>query len=627
MRSMPSSASRLWTSLFAAAVAAATPSAAEVLLAEEGRAAVPIVLARDASLPERTAARELVGHLERVTGARFTITTEGAGEGGGAAILVGPTERAAALGSGTPDGPEQWRIRTVGDSLVLDGGRPRGTLYAVYRFLEDVVGVRWWTSESSFVPRIDRLELPGLQLEGEPAFSYRDIHGLDGTVEFSARNRHNGDRSNLPAAFGGREAYGPPGHAHDFYAYVPPEEYFADHPEFFSEVDGERKANRAQLCLTNPELQELVGERLAGFIARGTADAEERGESPPRLYSFSQGDWGGACSCPACAEVDRREGGHAGSLVEMLNSMGERIRESHPDVLIDTLAYHYTFPAPRQTKLAPNVVVRLSALQRRDFSKPVTHRRHRSYRRAIDEWRQVTSHLRIWDYSVTFGEGAELPLPNLPILAEDLRYYLDHGVEGVFIQHDPPIRADMRELKVWVLLKLLEEPTREIDPLVREFTDGHYGPAAPAIRDYLGLLGDAFARRPVRIGYPARAKQYRYIDPRFLREAQAIFDRAEVAVAGSAELVNRVRFARLALDRATLLRWKDKLRRPGESGPALDPETVARRYWETALDRIDRRFDEERSARLKRQVGTEIGLTMISLGYEPPTVKADEEIE
>jgi hypothetical protein len=626
---MPSSASRLWISLFAAAAAVATPASAAVLVAEEGRAAVPVVLARGASLSERTAARELVEHLEQVTGARFTLATEGTGDLDGAAILVGPTRRAAALGSGTPDGPEQWRVRTEGDSLVLDGGRPRGTLYAVYHFLEDVVGVRWWTPESSFVPRIGRLELPELRLEGEPAFSYRDVHGLDGSVEFSARNRHNGDRSHLPAAFGGREAYGPPGHAHDFYVYVPPEEFFADHPEFFSEVDGVRTDRRAQLCLTNPELQELVGRRLEGFIAQGTADAEERGESPPRLYPFSQGDWGGACTCPACAEVDRREGGHAGSLVEMLNSMGERIRESHPDVLIDTLAYHYTFPAPREAKLVPNVVVRLSALQRRDFSKPVTHRRHRSYRRAIDEWRRVTSHLRIWDYSVTFGEGAELPLSNLPILAEDLRYYLDHGVEGVFIQHDPPIRADMRDLKVWVLLKLLEEPSREPDALVREFTDGYYGPAAPAIRDYLVLLEGALARRPARIGYPALAEQYRYIDPRFLREAQAIFDRAEVAVAGSAELLDRVRFARLGLDRATLLRWRDKLRRPAASGPALDPETVAQRYWETALDRIEGRFGEVRGARLKRQVATEIGETMISLGYEPPEAKrpAVEELE
>ncbi len=30
-----------------------------------------------------------------------------------------------------------------GPDLLLVGGRPRGTLYAVYAFLEETVGVRW----------------------------------------------------------------------------------------------------------------------------------------------------------------------------------------------------------------------------------------------------------------------------------------------------------------------------------------------------------------------------------------------------------------------------------------------------------------------------------------------------
>ena len=122
---MPSSANRLWTSLFAAAVAAATPSAAEVLLAEGGRAIVPIVLARDASLPERTAARELVDHLERATGARFTITTEGAGDDGGAAILVGPTERAFIIEGLVIPEPASLSLLVLGGLAMLRRRRNR----------------------------------------------------------------------------------------------------------------------------------------------------------------------------------------------------------------------------------------------------------------------------------------------------------------------------------------------------------------------------------------------------------------------------------------------------------------------------------------------------------------------
>ena len=39
-------------------------------------------------------------------------------------------------------------IRTVGDNLILTGGRPRGTLYAVYEFLERPVGCHWLDRET-----------------------------------------------------------------------------------------------------------------------------------------------------------------------------------------------------------------------------------------------------------------------------------------------------------------------------------------------------------------------------------------------------------------------------------------------------------------------------------------------
>ena len=50
---------------------------------------------------------------------------------------------------------------------------------------------------------------------------------------------------------------------HAFYAFVPPEEYFKDHPEYFEMDDrGRRKAERGQLCTTNPEVIEIVARQL-----------------------------------------------------------------------------------------------------------------------------------------------------------------------------------------------------------------------------------------------------------------------------------------------------------------------------------------------------------------------------
>jgi hypothetical protein len=578
-------------------------------LAREGRTSVRVVLAADAIPAERTAAEELASYLERVTSARFPLVDELGAPDGPGAIWVGPTARARHLGIDVEDlGPEQWRIRTDGEDLVLVGGRPRGTLYAVYRFLEDHVGVRWWTTVEEHVPFRPDLEIDA-DATGRPAFAYRDIHGVRGSPLFHAHNRANGHYSFLAAVHGGNEGYGPPSMVHTFYMYVPPEEYFAVHPEFYAERDGARTGERAQLCLTNDALVEVVVTRMKAYIEQARAEAEATGEQAPRLFDFSQNDWRRPCTCARCREVDRRQGSHAGSLVQFVNRVANAIAESHPDVLIDTLAYGDTLAPPRGPSLRANVVVRLADLFHRDFSRPVTDRANRKLRRAIEGWTGRTSHLRIWAYTVTFGRGANLPLPTLRVMADDFRHYREQGVEGLFVQHDREVRSDMRDLKVWVLFKLVEDPTRDVEALVVDFTDGYYGPAGATIREYLQARERAVSRRRPSIGYPAKAEDYRHLTPEFLRRAQSLFDRAEREVVGRPDLLPRLRQARISLDRATLLRWDEALARPareaGEGDP-IDPAAVAERYREAAYLRIEIHLEPHRGEELRGMVDRDV---------------------
>ena len=112
----------------------------------------------------------------------------------------------------------------AGEDLYLVGGNPRGTLYAVYHFLEDVVGVHWWNPWEETVPRQPTLRVGPLDFQGRPAFRYRDIYmlyGLDGG-RFAARNRLNreGDAP-IEGRYGGSLDYGPPYHVHTFFRYFP----------------------------------------------------------------------------------------------------------------------------------------------------------------------------------------------------------------------------------------------------------------------------------------------------------------------------------------------------------------------------------------------------------------------
>lgn len=569
-------------------------------LAREGRALATVVLAATASPAERTAAEELALYLNRITGARFEVATEGPHWPRGPALHVGPTRLARHLGIRQEAlGPEEWIVRRAGPNLLLCGGRPRGTLYAVYRLLDAHLGVRWWTPRDETVPK-DAEPLPAaIDERGAPRFVYRDVFGTEGPREFLARNRLNGHYARLGPERGGTLSYGPPKQVHNFYLYVPPERYFESHPEFYSEVGGLRYAEGAQLCLTNPELQLLVRDALLRQVDAAEQRARRSGATPPSMYAFSQNDWGRPCDCGACRALGQREGSRSAPLVAFVNGLAEAVAERHPGVLIDTLAYGWSFAPPRTLTARDNVVVRLSGLYQRDFSKPLSHPVHAEYRAAVQGWAARTRHLRIWDYAVTYGDQGDLPRPGPSGLGDELRWYHEQGVEGLFVQFDPPIDADMRDLKLWVLLKLLEDPRRDSGELTREFCHGFYGAAGPHVLRYRELLEEAAAARPATIRFDAGAERYDYLDAPFLLAAHGEFDRAESAVAGDALLLRRLRHARLALDGATLQRWERVF--PGDRA-APDPRVVLRRYRAAWDEQIELRLPPDARAEAREEL-------------------------
>ncbi|HTA30692.1 MAG TPA: alpha-glucuronidase family glycosyl hydrolase, partial [Candidatus Cybelea sp.] len=130
------------------------------VIAENGVARTVIVVDPKATSTEAYAARQLAASLHEITGASFEIRTNS--EAPASAIIVGAGAAATAAFPQTPLtqlGEEELVIRTEGDRLLLAGGRPRGTLYAVSRFLQDNCGVRWWTAWASRIPHQPSLRI------------------------------------------------------------------------------------------------------------------------------------------------------------------------------------------------------------------------------------------------------------------------------------------------------------------------------------------------------------------------------------------------------------------------------------------------------------------------------------
>ncbi|MGD9495660.1 MAG: DUF4838 domain-containing protein, partial [Armatimonadota bacterium] len=375
--------------LIAITIAAAGEAAWPVTLAADGQAQAPIVLADSATAPEVTAAQQLAHYLGRAAGVEFAVVAEAEAPAHGPAIFVGPTARAAEVGIDVVAlEPEAWVLRTEGDDLIVVGGRPRGTLYAACHFLEDAIGVHWWSPWAESVPQMPTIEVADLDLGGQPVLQYRDIYmlyGNDGGA-FAARNRLNrqGD-AKIAGEWGGGMDYGPPYHVHTFFLYIRPDEYYATHPQYFSLINGERKADRAQLCLTNPELRALLRDKLIAYIEDSRRQAAERGEPAPLVFSVSQNDWGGPCQCEACQAIAQREGSEAGPLLDFLNYLADAIAKDYPEVYLDTLAYQYTQTPPASLRPRDNVIIRLCDTTS-NFSRAITDPEKQAFHDFLLSW-------------------------------------------------------------------------------------------------------------------------------------------------------------------------------------------------------------------------------------------------
>lgn len=535
--------------LLLASTLARPQARADLILARDEFSFARIVCEAPAGSPESHAAQELASHLLKISGSVFRIQDTPDPEVP-AAIFVGNSQASRARFPSVPWTQleaEEWVIESDATGLLLAGGSPRGTLYAVYRFLQDHCGVRWWTPWASHVPIRTALSTGVLHIRGRPAFESRDPFWYTAFDPlWAVRNLSNSQSARIPPELGGAVRY--KGFVHTFYPLVPPEQHFAAHPEWYSLIQGKRTHDRAQLCLTQPALREFVVERVRQWLK----------ESPEAtIVSISQNDWYGACQCESCKAVDDAEGSHAGTMIAFVNFIAERLETEFPKVAFDTLAYQYTRKPPKTLRPRPNVIVRLCSIEC-DFREPLDHPSNASFAEDIRGWSQICQRLYIWDYTTDFAHYVQ-PHPNWYVLGANLRFFHAHHVRGVFEQGAyQSYGSEMAELRAWVLAQLLANPFQDDRALIREFVFGYYGSAAaPYILQYLDHFHAASAGFKLTCFSKTDTPFHRF-QP--MARAEELWNAAEKAVAGQPEFLTRVQLARRPLQYVWLSRW-DTLRK------------------------------------------------------------------
>ena len=526
-----------------------------ITIAKDGVAECTIVVAKDASQAVRYGADELAGFLGEVTGTKFKIMHSA--DMGNGNIFVGPKAASQADPHFTTDGlgSEGIVIRTMGKNFILAGGEPRGTLYSVYTFLEDHVGCRWWTPTESTIPNKPTLTVDNLNIRYVPVLEYRVTSYLGASNgDFSARSKYNGTYHNLSSRQGGKVGYEAGWFVHTFWSLLPPDKYFGTHPEWYSLINGERTIKapnypHSSLCLTNEDMK-------AELIKNAKAHIDQYPDA--QLISVSQNDDAGPpnrCECDKCRAIEN-QGQPSDLMITFVNSVAEALENdpAYSHMKVTTLAYHYTQAPPLTVVPRDNVYTRLCDI-RASFSVPLSHPRNYEFADDLKGWSAITDRILIWDYVGNFTYS-HLPHPNLRVLGSNIQYFVANGVKGYFAQGPRLAGVEMEELRVWVLSKLMWNPSLDGQKLIEEFCNGYFGRAGKHIIAYIDVVHDAVEATDDKLGLssPPTAK---FLSFDTLQKSWVRLKAAEEAVQDDAELKFRVQVAQLPVLYTFMERWDE----------------------------------------------------------------------
>jgi len=612
------------------AKAQVTPQNSALHLAQNDKTSYVIALANDALPAEKTAAEQFQKYFQQVTGASISIKPENEVTTGVPQVLIGAGTRVKVL---LPD--QDWKslgsdgivIKTVGNNLILAGGRPRGTLYAVYQFLEDTAGCRWWTPTENTIPHKSTFTIPPQNVVYVPPFSYREHFTTEVRKDpvFATIMRENGHFQTQTAEWGGH--YNILGFVHTFSQLLPPEKYFSQHPEWYSDPSNGNKpctaaskmpaAQVTQLNLSDPQVLDELTKQALIWIK----------ENPQAGYiSISENDNHNYCQDAASVKLAEEEGSQAGPMLKFVNQVAERIHQQYPDFKVETLAYHGTQKPPKAIRPAKNVVIRLAPLGA-DFGHLLNSDWNAQTRANLLEWAKIAPDLFMWNYVTNF-RNTVFPHPNWKGIGPDLRFFADNHVQGVFEQGDSYTNGvgDFVQLRTWLIAHLMWNPQLDQQKLTTEFLQGYYGAAAPYLQQYLTLIEQSFLSQKMKLS--AYNSDFSFLSADVINQAMGLFDKAADAVKSDKMLSDRVHRERLALDIAMLTRYDILQRDARKAGTKFsrpkDPKAAMVQYIQAAQSFGIRNWNEHNSfasqiPRLENMFGA-AALPTFAQGFPPGDV-------
>lgn len=356
-------------------------------------------------------------------------------------------------------------------AMTIRGGGGRGVLYAVYHFLEEYAGVRYFTPGLEKIPEGDVVLRDGNLLSYKPYFESRRTNWnciKTNTVWCTKQGINSHDGILTSDKFGDKQTYAPGLFVHTL-----------------GKLAETGSATSKNPCLSDPAIFEKVLKNVRAILK----------QSPNSdIVSISQTDSADYCTCDACAAVDREEGSPAGLMLRFVNKIAEELEKDYPNLIVDTLAYNYTQSPPRITVPRHNVCVRLCGI-RNCYTQPLDEcnnysswTRTHAFLRDFVAWGKICDRLYIWEYTTNYRYYVP-NFANFGVLRENMRLYHENGVRGIFSQgNSQSVSGEFGELRAYLIAKLMWNPYMDEEEYyahMDEFLEAYYGEGWQYIRKYI----------------------------------------------------------------------------------------------------------------------------------------------
>lgn len=427
-----------------------------------------------------------------------------------------------------------WRREVSAGGVTLSACTRLGLQNALYALL-DYWGCRWvMVGElGECLPRVRRLSLPMGSLRFAPRANFAVAPCGSGNAYADFYERNQGGCHNWLTC------------QHYWFYALPPEKYFAEHPDWYSLIAGKRVPR--QLCTSNPEV-------IAAMVA--AAKAYLRGGQDRVAFPMDPQDCPDFCECDRCRALDPpgryRDGIPVVTdrVLHFVNAVAAGIRDEFPDRYVGFYAYWSHDALPLRERPADNVVVGITRMNYCLLHLTPTKQCPKSdFGSFVRQWQKLTPRVFVYEYDPISWTGG-LPCPIYLEMGRALHTLLAPG--GVLGSYSDmgvlPAAHAGTFLNRYLPLRMKVNPEQRPEDVLHDLCGAFFGPAAaPMEQHYLRMAESASRPHPGLQAIGVGTTYYhRLFTPAQIRQARAALDRAQALTRGHAPYEQRVAMVDLA---------------------------------------------------------------------------------